>query len=1003
MPYLPETGDGFAIARAARGEDPFMDAQEARWLLIRTPLPDDIRVPYWRAWVLVSLVSASAGIAIIVLVLGRRRLRASPFNHYIVGLAIPDVIFSTTCVWTCAMHAHHGDYWDGDGAWMCDLQSAYTVFGAAGSMWVNVLIASEICRLSRCTYEMQTYVPTRPAAVWARLSLAYALVAAFSLVPSFAYRLRDGFPAQSYAVRGLNCLPVPYDKPSSTFLWAFTAQLMLFIPLTLIVLLASRTYALNVAAQSGVPPPAWLMCAPWCTRALERTGPETRNGSTRAGAAAAALPGSVTRLSASGLHTYFLRLLVVIGAMWAPFFVIWLVQVPYYLTGGHLNWFAGSWAHLQGLVSGVLYLKKDDIQQEVAALLGSLGGGPRLGTVGDASAAAAAKAASSAARKSKARRGHHRRRTSSQGDDDDDLSHGVLELGAVHEAGDEDDDAGGGGGLCAHTDEELMAALSAETRASIIAREQWPMCVVPYDAWVHAGRIPSHADGVTRPLDEARDVVIFVSHRWWRVESPDDRQNTKYALVSDGVRRIAAAHGIDVASCAIWIDFACVDQQDAERQAAGITSLLSYAARAHFLLVPVRPRAAELLSLRDASHPLDLLHYGERAWCRCELYVYLCLMEMSRERAHVYAYGRPAYGAKAGEDFQSLQPEGHGTGGAEHEEGAAVPGADEGGTADAEDEGADDYAELTVALYGDSGASSDSRGGVGGRRRRGGAARASSAIHALRRALGMRRSAGDIDGDFFRALTGEELDAARFCADELPSRGALTVEADRLHICALERDVRARFARYAVLAQKTALATRRTGTRVVVRLEQKQLTCDDAEVLCAELLGASIAPRVRALHLEGNMLRAAGVGTLMRQLASSPSAAGIVDLRLDRNVHLGVEGGAVIGECLALPGCPLQQLHLAECELDTRAGCALARGLAHARPELHTLNVCRNRLRDAAVVSLLEAAQAANRLCGATITLLVDGNPISRAVFHLAQVGHLAAVGMVRHGMAARV
>ena len=51
-----------------------------------------------------------------------------------------------------------------------------------------------------------------------------------------------------------------------------------------------------------------------------------------------------------------------------------------------------------------------------------------------------------------------------------------------------------------------------------------------------------------------------------------------------------------------------------------------------------------------AKHPADLVNYGERAWCRLETYIFMCLSEMLMRPIHYYAYGKvsslPCLGAE---------------------------------------------------------------------------------------------------------------------------------------------------------------------------------------------------------------------------------------------------------------------------------------------------------------------------------------------------------------------
>jgi hypothetical protein len=68
-------------------------------------------------------------------------------------------------------------------------------------------------------------------------------------------------------------------------------------------------------------------------------------------------------LGTAVLSLFFARLLVVFLVMWVPsLFMIWVFGYQSGLTA----FIGGSWSHLQGLVSAVFYLHKEDIFSEVS-------------------------------------------------------------------------------------------------------------------------------------------------------------------------------------------------------------------------------------------------------------------------------------------------------------------------------------------------------------------------------------------------------------------------------------------------------------------------------------------------------------------------------------------------------------------------------------------------------------------------------------------------------------
>eukprot|EP00947_MAST-08B_sp_MAST-8B-sp1_P005174 g5174.t1 len=69
---------------------------------------------------------------------------------------------------------------------------------------------------------------------------------------------------------------------------------------------------------------------------------------------------------------------------------------------------------------------------------------------------------------------------------------------------------------------------------------------------------------------------------------------------------------------AVWIDYSCINQINDEDKQKGIDSLIAYAARSDYLLIPVFPDAASVNAFVGATHPMHLGNFGNRAWCRLE-------------------------------------------------------------------------------------------------------------------------------------------------------------------------------------------------------------------------------------------------------------------------------------------------------------------------------------------------------------------------------------------------
>ena len=101
---------------------------------------------------------------------------------------------------------------------------------------------------------------------------------------------------------------------------------------------------------------------------------------------------------------------------------------------------------------------------------------------------------------------------------------------------------------------------------------------------------------------------------------------------------------------AIWCDYACIEQDDPEQQKLGIASLISYAARSDLIITPVQTEPTAMTAFAAASHPADLVNYGERAWCRLShRQPFHCLLPWVKSRRVVFAtLLSPSCGATSG-------------------------------------------------------------------------------------------------------------------------------------------------------------------------------------------------------------------------------------------------------------------------------------------------------------------------------------------------------------------
>ncbi|KAG8463285.1 hypothetical protein KFE25_004796 [Diacronema lutheri] len=1001
MPYRPLTEvDGGAVARAARGQSATWDKRVAAFMLVRVPVSDAASVHYWEAWVVVTALSTVAVTCVLALILSRRRLRASVYNHFIVGLAIPDLVFSLLCLATCGLHVAHGHWYDGDalwhGDWMCDFQAWYTVFGSAGSMWINVLITAEFFRVTSSVRRLHTYTPPRVRTIWHRLLAVYALVAVYAWVPTFGYRFWPQLPMRAYAVRGLNCLPVPFDDTSNAVQICYIYGLMAFLPFAIMLVLTTCIFRPSLGADGGrggadLPtqrPSAKVVAR----RARAATVEDVRHGAdsspsphvlpspsrlpappdaTGIRVRAPSLPGAlpqpthalngapadetyaldvVDERTSAALLVFFSRLFLIIALCWAPFFAVWATQLPYDKAGAQWAWLAGTWAHMQGFVSSITYMMKEDLHAELR-LLGADARGWLARRCGTTRGEGGGTRALRLAQREKRIRGIiGGGQPYAQLSDDDRTS--AIDMAALS------------GDL-----EAAMAAVALDAEANIIARERTPMLVVGWTAWLLSDEIPRHSRGIWRER-KPTDTIIFISHRWWRTDAqrPDDDEHTKYHLITEGVRMLMAKHAIAEDQAAIWIDYSCIDQDDTAQQRLGISSLITYAARSSFVLIPVEPTDEAMSALHAARHPIDLIDYGERAWCRCEIYVFVCLAEVTRRAVAVYGYCNADVPAAAARGRRGSATR------------LARRSAARNSTVAHPPPHGDAPLRATPTLSGAMGTAESLRAG---------------GINVLR-ALGLLTSP---PREQLRALltTGSALaqrslgarahggGGVRFAFDEMPSSGEVTLEADRDTIRAIEDDVRSWFVHSAVLDEKIRFDLVAAGRRqLAFALDGKQVDVQHVPLIAAVLTSSANLAYLTCLSLRSNLLSSEAVRAVVARLVLAEPMAALVELDLSYNAHIGVAGVKALARAAAHARFNLEQLGLRGCELEPDAGAPLARLVRRARRLAH-LDVRDNALDDGAISAVVDASSGT--------CFLVDGNPISARVFQLVALVQMRAAG----------
>eukprot|EP00930_Biecheleria_cincta_P009717 TRINITY_DN11154_c0_g2_i2.p1 TRINITY_DN11154_c0_g2~~TRINITY_DN11154_c0_g2_i2.p1 ORF type:complete len:932 (-),score=132.18 TRINITY_DN11154_c0_g2_i2:291-3086(-) len=871
--------------------------------------PDTLRVA-WLVWAIIAGTAACANTIIIAVILRFKSLRSKHFNKFIVGLAFPDLVFSGACAVSYSLHRYRGEWFGGSAH--CDVQGFYVTFGFAASIWMNVIISREIHSMAHTASTSISYAPLKTKAVMLRIASVYCIslgLAAFHTIP--------GMPLRSNADYGLACLPLQHDEASSVAFWVVFAPILLLIPLLLVF---------------------WHICSTYLI--VRKLGMERYDQDTKA------------------VFAVFIRLLIALLVFWGPAgILIWIAESP------SMGFAGGTVSHLQALVSAIIYSQKSDIHQEMRSLVchkpnqdldseeskpsrshdwesesdDDVAGNEAMrwpeepidifGMTGDSvegqfPATQSFVLAGGAAG------------LTQDGDCSNDIFDGSnrmcrfnmiqpdafpSERSVRTETGMDQPAADWARCVSDATEGSLFADSCAlpcdlfqgrsddpSSRSRLLARERTPMKVVPLDAFLSHGKLPHSRDRLQRDAELA-DCVVFVSHRWWNVASnePDTPEGHKYGLLCRALvalkRQVPNQRLDDVV---IWIDYACIDQDDPMERDLGISSLVSYVARSDFLVIPVNPIPEAVSAFKNASHPIDLVDYGERAWCRLEVYVFLCVAEILQKPLHCYAYG--------------LMPS-----------------------------GMVQNCTCTADLFSASVVSTGHRSVACGLLR--------FSVERLQR-LGVQQN------------------SAMFSFEHLPTNGQLTHEADRDLISSVQQDVRQDYGR--TVLDRALRMMQSTQHRSLI-LDDKQLTCDDAEYLihCFQGTAKKLMPRIRKLSMCCNLLRCRGAALLVRELSILPGSS-ILNMDFSDN-FLEAAGAEELQHALNSMRRPLRKLHLAR----NRLGEGAAKVVAGACRVQKLLDLSDNQIgnREAELIVRVLADEVPGARSSAQILMLAKNNIESQA------------------------
>lgn len=224
---------------------------------------------------------------------------------------IPDFTFSLLCTITCLLNALNKGFYSHS---MCNFQQLYVIFGIGSNAWLNSIIAHQLHKILRQSHTRRKYkLPTRK-----QVSIQALAVYAWCLfLGAWGYNRSERFPYMAGQLSGLACLPLEGNSTANViFFWAVFFPAFAGIPIIYVVYVSW-----DICHKKLLPPPG--------QRRL--------------------------------FTIYFGRLIIVFLVMWIPTLVLLFVFSKY--MPEWVDFFAGSWSHLQGGISAFLALLKPDIKE----------------------------------------------------------------------------------------------------------------------------------------------------------------------------------------------------------------------------------------------------------------------------------------------------------------------------------------------------------------------------------------------------------------------------------------------------------------------------------------------------------------------------------------------------------------------------------------------------------------------------------------------------------------
>lgn len=307
------------------------DERVDRYALIAEPAYDYLHL-YWSLFMVTLYLCVLINAFLVYTILSNSKLRKNSFNLFLLGLCIPDGLFSWLCAIQCMLNLINGS-WNG-GNFMCDYQGFYITFCLCCSTWTAMAISFQMKKMTEKIVSMQVYTPIAPTKVAKILGLVVMFAGIMAFSTQLGWMTDGALPLRNGAYHGMFCVPQEYDTASTLMLWFFYINLAIFLPGVLI------------AYHYG-----------WCFHKLIKMEMKNKGLDYKSAAKSIMSPGTKNKVAI--LVKSFVKFFLVYVTMWGIGLIgLWIIS-----TISWMVFVGGMSGHLHGMVSPLIYMTKTDIKK----------------------------------------------------------------------------------------------------------------------------------------------------------------------------------------------------------------------------------------------------------------------------------------------------------------------------------------------------------------------------------------------------------------------------------------------------------------------------------------------------------------------------------------------------------------------------------------------------------------------------------------------------------------